>query len=213
MLSTRALNMKFYEKALLAKAEACRNILLNARQDISRRDVPTEVVDGEAIISGEPLEGIVRYSTTRGVNLITMPTSGKGIRRRSMLGSTTEDVLRHASCAVWTESGNSRPHVRWSPVLCAIDLERENKQQLLSRAAHIAEQLCANLVVVHAIAPVSENVPPHSRQLSPALSQASAPRALERVLEGLDLFAEPITDTGPFSKRSTAWPANYERSF
>jgi nucleotide-binding universal stress UspA family protein len=148
----------------------------------------------QRVISGTPAQTIVRYAESQGVDLITMPTSGKGGLRRWILGSTTENVLRQASCAVWTEGGLGHPHVRWSPVLCAIDLE-PGSERVLSYAARVAEHLHANLVVVHAIPPMSEGLLMHPADLPYALSYTTAHSALERMSENLNLSVEPIIET------------------
>jgi nucleotide-binding universal stress UspA family protein len=153
--------------------------------------VPSARQCSQAVICGEPAQTIT--SCAEAVDLIAMPASGKGTLRRRTLGSTTQNVLRQALCAVWTESGTGFPHVRWSPILCAIDLKDES-EQVLSYASRLAEQLQAQLVVVHAIPPLSDTVLMHPSRLPPALSHAEAQRALERLLQGLDLPADPITE-------------------
>jgi nucleotide-binding universal stress UspA family protein len=128
--------------------------------------IPGGMHCSQTVSSGKPAQTIVRYAKSQGVDLIAMPTTGKGRLRRWVLGSTTENVLRQASCAVWTEAGSGHPHIRWSPVLCAIDLER-GSERVLSYAASVAEQLHANLVVVHAIPPISEGLLMHPSDLPP----------------------------------------------
>jgi len=158
--------------------------------------VPGGMNCSQAVIYGNPAQSITYYAEGQTVDLIAMPTSGKGTLRRWTLGSTIQNVLRQASCAVWTESGTGLPHVRWSPILCAIDLNDESGQ-VLSCAASLAEQLQAHLVVVHAIPPLSEALLMHPSQLPPALSHAEAQRAMERLLQDLNLIADPITETAP----------------
>lgn len=149
----------------------------------------------QEVIHGDPADAIAHYAERRRVDLIAMPTSGKGRLRRWILGSTAESVLRRASCAVWTEAGTGTPQIHCSPVLCAIDLGPES-EQVLTCAAHVAEQLDAHLIVVHAIPPIAEGLLMHPSDLPLALSHTEAQSALERLLQSMGLCAEAVPEMG-----------------
>ena len=51
---------------------------------------------------GRPFAEIIGYAREKEVNLIVMPTHGRGTIAHVLLGSTTEKVVRKAGCAVMT---------------------------------------------------------------------------------------------------------------
>jgi nucleotide-binding universal stress UspA family protein len=54
----------------------------------------------EAVLVGRPADEIVGYARDRGATVIVMATHGYSGVKHILLGSTTESVLRHASCPV-----------------------------------------------------------------------------------------------------------------
>jgi len=54
------------------------------------------------VVEGKPAEAILEYAGTHGVDLIAMTTHGASGPTRWAVGSTTERVLRHTSCALLT---------------------------------------------------------------------------------------------------------------
>lgn len=55
-----------------------------------------------AIAEGEPYEEIVEYANANGVDLVVMPTHGRSVLGRFLLGSVTERVVRRADVPVLT---------------------------------------------------------------------------------------------------------------
>ncbi len=53
-----------------------------------------------SVLVGRPAEEIVNYARDHGAAVIVMTTHGYGGFRHLLLGSTTESVLRHATCPV-----------------------------------------------------------------------------------------------------------------
>jgi nucleotide-binding universal stress UspA family protein len=149
----------------------------------------------QIVVSGRPAEIIIRYAETHAIDIIAMSTSGKGSLSRWMLGSVTETVLRKASCTVWTESITGHPHRRWSPILCAVDLE-PGSEQVLSYASALAEQFHAHLIVLHAVPAMGEGSLWHPSHLPPALSESEGRRRLQELLQDLNLSAEVVAETG-----------------
>lgn len=54
------------------------------------------------VIIGRPFAEIIRYARENDVDLIVMATHGRGAIAHVLLGSTTEKVVRKATCAVLT---------------------------------------------------------------------------------------------------------------
>ena len=54
------------------------------------------------IATGRPFAEIIRYARENEIDLIVMATHGRGALAHVLLGSTTEKVVRKASCAVLT---------------------------------------------------------------------------------------------------------------
>jgi nucleotide-binding universal stress UspA family protein len=110
------------------------------------------VVD-RRVHEGEPAAAIVDYAAEHDVDLIMMPTHGRGIFRRLLLGSVTSKVLHDSSKPVWTtvhapSSDSENGPVR--SIVCAIDLT-EASCHVLDTAARIASESSASLLLVHAI--------------------------------------------------------------
>jgi nucleotide-binding universal stress UspA family protein len=66
------------------------------------RDAHLKALDGVStqVLVGRPAEEIVRYARERNAAMIIMTTHGYSGVKHVLLGSTTEAVLRHASCPV-----------------------------------------------------------------------------------------------------------------
>jgi nucleotide-binding universal stress UspA family protein len=136
----------------------------------------------KVVTHGEPKAAIRHYAKSHGIDIVAM-TPGAS---RDGIGSVTRDVLNYTSCAVWTERSTGRPHSRWSPVLCAVDL-KEGSEQVLAYASALADQFCANLIAIHVIPSVEEYA---------SRSQFDATRA-EDLLQHLNIAAEVVTHIGP----------------
>ena len=78
------------------------------------------------LLEGDPATQILDYAHTQSFDLIALPTHGYGAFRRLFLGSVTAQVLRGATCPVWT--GVHMEHlprledISFKKILCAIDL-------------------------------------------------------------------------------------------
>jgi nucleotide-binding universal stress UspA family protein len=55
-----------------------------------------------AVVAGTPYLEIGRFAKEHGFDMIVMATHGRGFFSHAILGSTTERVVRHASCPVLT---------------------------------------------------------------------------------------------------------------
>jgi nucleotide-binding universal stress UspA family protein len=74
------------------------------------------------IDAGDPALRIIDFAGRNAVDLIMMPTHGRGLFRSLLLGSVTAKVLHDAHCPVWTaahvrqQSAGTLPHT----ILCAV---------------------------------------------------------------------------------------------
>lgn len=116
--------------------------------------VPVEPV----LLQGDDAAQVIAcYAKENAIDLIMMPTHGYGVVRKLLLGSVTTKVLHDAACPVWTAApgGETPPRVthQWRRLLCAVD-ESARDAALLKWAAQFALEQQADLLVVHAVAPV-----------------------------------------------------------
>jgi nucleotide-binding universal stress UspA family protein len=103
---------------------------------------------------GDPAEVIAQFARNNNVDLVMMPTHGRGLFRQFLLGSVTAKVLYDCSCPVWTSAHIQEPprlvHMDIRNILCAVDLA-EKSTYLLKAAAQFAEENGARLQLMHAI--------------------------------------------------------------
>jgi nucleotide-binding universal stress UspA family protein len=122
---------------------------------------PADSLKVEAIVqAGAPVESIAEYVGKSGVDLVMLPSHGRGRFRSLLLGSVTSGVLHDVHCPVWTathcEETTPSPEA-YSTVLCAIDL-KPNSVDTLRVARQIASENKANLVIVYAEPAIDEFV-------------------------------------------------------
>jgi nucleotide-binding universal stress UspA family protein len=103
---------------------------------------------------GDPAEVITQFVNERGIDLVMMPTHGRGIFSELLLGSVTVKVLQNCSCPVWTSAHVQDPpkliHMEIRNILCAVDIAPKSTD-LLKAAAQFAEENGARLQLMHAI--------------------------------------------------------------
>jgi nucleotide-binding universal stress UspA family protein len=103
---------------------------------------------------GDPAGGITEFAQTHGVDLIMMPTHGRGTFRRLLLGSVTAKVLHDAKCPVWTDS--HAPEAAPNPpdvcrrILCAVDAGARDIP-VIHWATDFGKAVGAEVHLVHAI--------------------------------------------------------------
>ncbi len=106
------------------------------------------------IVSGEPADSIIAQAERNNVDLIMMPTHGRGLFRRLLLGSVTAKVLNDTSYPVWTNAHCDRfpvpPDAQIRRILCALDTGIENLH-VLRVAADLAHEYDAGVHLVHAL--------------------------------------------------------------
>ena len=132
-----------------------------------RRDVESELMQSfseefaglvveRSVEIGDPADVITQFAHDRAVDLVMMPTHGRGIFRELLLGSVTVKVLQDCSCPVWTSAHVQEPpkliHLEIRNILCAVDIAPKSTD-LLKAAAQFAEENGARLQLMHAIDP------------------------------------------------------------
>jgi nucleotide-binding universal stress UspA family protein len=108
------------------------------------------------IRQGGAAHEIVAYARGAAMDLIVMGTHGRSGVERLVLGSVTENVLRHAPCPVLTIPRTEPPTPSAGPpfqrILCAVDFE-PSSPPTLSLALTLAQQAAAELILVHVAEP------------------------------------------------------------
>ena len=78
----------------------------------------------QVVRRGEAGDVIHDFVQHQGTDLIVMPTSGRGLLRRLLIGSVTAKVLHDVSCPVWTgvhgTTRNEQAHWPIKSILCAV---------------------------------------------------------------------------------------------
>ncbi len=122
------------------------------------------------IVTGDPAECISAQAARNHIDLIMMPTHGRGAFRRLLLGSVTAKVLHDCPLPVWTTThcepfpiGQREIH----RILCAVDTGSENVR-VLEVAADLAHEYDAEVRLIHAMpgqeAFCEKNIDPGLRQ-------------------------------------------------
>ncbi len=63
--------------------------------------MPPRLHAGNAVVAGKPGREILRLAEQNGIDLIVLTTKGgSGGLQRAIIGSTAEEIMRHASCPV-----------------------------------------------------------------------------------------------------------------
>jgi nucleotide-binding universal stress UspA family protein len=128
------------------RASAERNLIQLAEESFPGMPV-NRIVD-----EGDPGTCIAELARTLHMDLIMLPTRGRGRFRAALLGSVTAKTLHDADCAVWTEAHceDAGPrHADWQTIVCAIDTVPEGLR-LIRFASDLAASIKARLSLVHA---------------------------------------------------------------
>ena len=103
---------------------------------------------------GDAAHRITQYVDEHGIDLVVMPTHGRGKFRRLLLGSVTSKVLHDTECPVWTtahsETVVSRGFQNIRNIVCAIGTYSD-AVRLIHTACDMANRYGASLRLVHAV--------------------------------------------------------------
>jgi len=160
--------------------------------DFAEAEFP-EIEVKRVIVTGDPADSISAQAARQNVDVIMMPTHGKGVFRRLLLGSVTAKVLHDCPIPVWTTAHSERfpvPRQREiRRILCAMDTGRENVR-VLETAADLAYEYNAAVHLVHA---VEGQETFYENTIDPGLRQFLMRSAREKIGE---LQEEARTDWG-----------------
>jgi nucleotide-binding universal stress UspA family protein len=106
------------------------------------------------IYEGDPESQIAASAQSEHVGLVVMPTHGRGVFRRFLIGSVTAKVLHDVDCPVLTGS-HTQEHAHGnatgiSNIACAIDLSPQS-EQIFAAALNLADIFHAKLRIVHVV--------------------------------------------------------------
>ncbi len=150
----------FAQVDLTRMKEDARQMLEAFRQSAFADCAATVVIE-----EGDPAYCITALASRERVDLIMMPTHGRGMFRSALLGSVTSKVLHDAGCPVWTSvhktTGTPPGDHGWHSMMCAVSTDiatREENVMLIHQADKLAFEAGAKLWLVHAV-PVNEGFP------------------------------------------------------
>ena len=103
------------------------------------------------VLTGDPAKVIVDYAASHKIDLIVLPTHGRGAFRRLLLGSITSKVLHDANCAVLTTAHAEGLNVPtgFERILCAVGRTSEDAY-LIQQVAGLASDYAATVRLVSA---------------------------------------------------------------
>lgn len=114
----------------------------------------TDIPVRRLIVTGDPADCISAQAARQNVDVIMMPTHGRGVFRRLLLGSVTAKVLNDCPLPVWTTAHSERfplpRHQEIRRILCAMDTGPENVR-VLETAADLVYEYNAAVHLVHAV--------------------------------------------------------------
>lgn len=108
---------------------------------------PTVIVE-----VGDAATLVRQFIRHQGVDLVMLPTHGRGGFRRFLLGSVAAKILHDVDCAVWTDAHRveGQPAFPYRRILCSLDVNDEEAPAILRGACSIATTYGAELTLVHA---------------------------------------------------------------
>jgi nucleotide-binding universal stress UspA family protein len=104
----------------------------------------------EAVIQGEPYSTITEYADRHDVGVVVMPTRGRGVLGRFLLGSVAERVVRTADVPVLTVRPEATLRIPFEDIVVATD-GSECAAAAVERAAALAAADGATLHVVSVV--------------------------------------------------------------
>jgi universal stress protein A len=131
-----------------------RDAVAHLPQFIAENCIEPDLVDSSSVRTGSAEFEIVRMAAERNSDLIVMASHGYG---KALLGSTTERVVRHASCPVLVvrdrtlqENPSLLVKVAMKRILVATDFS-ELSRKALPYAAAFSKRFGAEIILVHVV--------------------------------------------------------------
>ncbi len=141
---------EWYSFAAMVDLGAIRDHTRRSLDRFAERCFPGEMI--ETVLSdGRPVDALVDYMHDNTVDLLMLPSHGRGKFRSMLLGSVTSGLLHDVSIPVWTATHTIEEPIKnleYRNVLCAVDLEKHSVPAL-ELAKHIADDYGATLQVIH----------------------------------------------------------------
>jgi nucleotide-binding universal stress UspA family protein len=163
--------------------EELRRFVASAWPDAAPPVVTIEV----AVTVGKPAGEIVRFAQANACALIVVSSHGRSGLAKTLLGSTTERVLRDTPVPVLITPQNARPVANASDIsghvhriVAPVDLTDATPGQL-AVAGEIATRLGVPLLLAHVLEPIY--VPPRVRLAIPTLEDDRRHAAEQKLLE------------------------------
>jgi len=108
----------------------------------------------QVVVVDDAALGISNEVERQGTDLIMMPTRGRGVVRRLLLGSVTAKILHDLSCPVWTGVHAALPgkdtEGNYRSIICALSLDEESPE-IARAAAAVAKSFGARLTLLHVV--------------------------------------------------------------
>lgn len=103
---------------------------------------------------GDPAQAIVAFAAKHDVDLIMLPTHGRGMFHRLVLGSVTSKILDTARCAVWTAAHTEDPtlplHAKCRTIVLALNATPD-EAQTIRRAAEVCAAFSEKLILLQGL--------------------------------------------------------------
>lgn len=160
---------------------------------LEERIVAPGVVTKSTCVQAETVaDGIVDYERQHDVDLIVMATHGRCGMERLLMGSVTEDVVRHSSCPVFTvHSGfTDESEGQFRRILVPVDFSEHSNVSLVY-ANELAGMYDASIDVLHIL---EETVLPHVYGIEPVA--VALPELEDRTEQALEELTQTVKDTG-----------------
>ena len=111
-----------------------------------------EVVTMELVGGGSEADLILQYARENDVDLIVMGTHGRRGLGYVFLGNIAQEVVRFATCPVYTVRESEKPHSpdKTNVILCPVDFS-ENSKAAISMAREAAHLYKARLQLLHVV--------------------------------------------------------------
>jgi nucleotide-binding universal stress UspA family protein len=151
-------------------------------------------------VCGDPAQAIVDYARKNAVDLIMLPTHGRGKFQRLLLGSVTSKILDSAPCAVWTAAHTEDPalpaHAKCRTIVLAVNATPD-EAQTIRRAADVCEAFSERLLLLHGL---KDSAGAEAARVRIEDLQRTAETSLEVAIEP----GEPVEVAAKFARQQNA---------